>query len=212
MKQIGTLKAYQIWRETEIENFNIVPTYMADKIKKHFHCPTIHFSGNLVTVFLLKLCVLFFRERQPGDIKTAAACRVFIRWQCLLRDRGGELRATQLPVVQGRGEALRYHIYLFLTWSTGFESVRQPLNLGFWRPQFSESVEWFIEEQAFSPRMIWLLPPPSHFPPSSPVRVSLSQSSCVSRRSSLLTGERGGGWGGWAKLYDGEKTWSFINH
>ncbi len=54
---------------------------------------------------------MYFRERQPGDFQTAAACRVFIRGQRLLRDRGGELRATQLPVVQGRRKAPRYHIF-----------------------------------------------------------------------------------------------------
>ncbi len=56
----------------------------------------------------------------------------------------------------------------------------------------SEGIEWFIENQAFSPSYD-LAPPPSR-----PSFVSLP----VCRRKSLLTGEEGGGaWGG-AKSYD----------
>jgi hypothetical protein len=64
----------------------------------------------------------------------------------------------------------------------------------------AESIEWLIEDQAFSP--------PSHPLPSASC---LSfQSSCVSPVE--LTYVRGGGGGGGAKSYDGEKAWSSINH
>ena len=49
---------------------------------------------------------------------------MFIRGQRLLRDRGGELRATQLPVVQGRGEAPRYST--ILSFSYMVNSVADP--------------------------------------------------------------------------------------
>ncbi len=61
---------------------------------------------------------------------------------------------------------------------------------GSWRLDlYPESMEWFIEDLAFSPS--YDLAPP------------------VCRRSSLLTRERVGVGG--VKPYDGEKAWSFIN-
>jgi hypothetical protein len=65
---------------------------------------------------------------------------------------------------------------------------------GSWRLDlYPESMEWFIEDLAFSPS--YDLAPP------------------VCRRSSLLTRKRRG-WGsrGGSKSYDGEKVWSSINH
>jgi hypothetical protein len=50
-----------------------------------------------------------------------------------------------------------------------------------------ESIEWFIEDQAFCGRMIWLLN--RHLPPLPSFFLSLP----VCRRSSLLTGEGGEG-------------------
>ncbi len=65
----------------------------------------------------------------------------------------------------------------------------------------AENIEWFIEDQAFSP------PSPPLFRQQD---VSLSQSSSVPPVE--LTYGRGGGGGGGAKSYDGEKAWSSINH
>jgi hypothetical protein len=67
----------------------------------------------------------------------------------------------------------------------------------------TESIERFMEGQAFSPSYDLSPPPP-------PQVVELSQSSCVCRRSSLLIGveEVGGG----DKSYDDDKAWSSINH
>ncbi len=76
----------------------------------------------------------------------------------------------------------------------------------FWRCLQSESIEWLIEDQDFSPSWFGSLPPPS---PSS--KLSLFLSLPLFRRSSILTGEGGGGgWG--AKLYDCENAWSSLNH
>ncbi len=58
-------------------------------------------------------------------------------------------------------------------------------------------------------RMNWLL---THtLPPSTVSKLSLFLSLPVCRRSSLLTGEGGGGDEGGAKSYDGEKAWSSVN-
>jgi hypothetical protein len=77
----------------------------------------------------------------------------------------------------------------------------------------AESIESFIEDQAFSlSHDLATLPP--HSPLSCQQVISLSQSSSVCRRSRLLTGEgrgRGGGEVG-AKSYDGRKAWSSVNH
>jgi hypothetical protein len=70
----------------------------------------------------------------------------------------------------------------------------------------AESVEWFIEEQTFSPSYDMTRPPLSL-----QQVVSLSQSCCVSLVE-LTYGKRAGGVGGGAKSYDGENSWSFINH
>jgi hypothetical protein len=79
----------------------------------------------------------------------------------------------------------------------------------------AESIERFIEDQAFSPSYDLDTPPPS--PPPLPQRVvSLSQSSCVSPVELHMTEEGEGGAGGGAKSYDhtthAEKAWSSINH
>ncbi len=66
----------------------------------------------------------------------------------------------------------------------------------------TESIEWFIENQASTPRYN-LAPSPL----SRQQVVSLSQSSCVRR---LLRRERG--IGGGDKSYDVEKAWSPVNH
>ncbi len=55
--------------------------------------------------------------------------------------------------------------------------------------------------------MIWLLVPS---PPPREQGVSLSQSSCVCRRSSLLTGE-GGGWAR-SRIILPEKAWPTVSH
>ncbi len=67
-----------------------------------------------------------------------------------------------------------------------------------------ESIEWFIEDQAFLPSDYF--PPP---PPSQQV-VSLSQYSCVLPVE--LTDGRGGGFGRGAKSCHGEKAWSSIRN
>ncbi len=69
---------------------------------------------------------------------------------------------------------------------------------------FPESIEWLIEEQAFSPSYDFSPPTPR----SRQQVVPLSQSSCVSPVN--LTEWGGGGRG--AKLYGREKAWSSINH
>jgi hypothetical protein len=78
----------------------------------------------------------------------------------------------------------------------------------------AESIEWFIEDQAFSPSYDFAPPPPP--PPSPASKLSLSQSSwvhknCTCCRSSLLTGDGARGWDR-AKAYDGENAWFSINH
>jgi hypothetical protein len=75
------------------------------------------------------------------------------------------------------------------------------------KASWSESIERFIEDQAFSPS--YDLAPLPPYPLSRQQVVSLSQSSCV---PCLLRGELGQGEGGGeAKSYDGEKAWSPIN-
>ncbi len=71
-----------------------------------------------------------------------------------------------------------------------------------------ESVEYFVEDLAFSPSYQLAPSPPP--PPYQPV-VSFSQSSCVSQAELTKRKGRGEGWGG-AKSYDGGKAWSSINH
>ncbi len=63
--------------------------------------------------------------------------------------------------------------------------------------QMPESIEWFIEDQAFS--LSFDFAPPN----------LLSQTSCGFPVG--LT-DKGGGGGGGAKSYDGQKAWSSINH
>ncbi len=75
----------------------------------------------------------------------------------------------------------------------------------------SESIEGLMDDQAFSPSYDLVPPPPLL---SGQKIVCLSQSSCVSPVI-MLTEKEGGGevfGGGGAKLYDGEKAWSTMNH
>ncbi len=73
----------------------------------------------------------------------------------------------------------------------------------------TESIEWSIEDQAFSQSHYFAPPPP--FPLSHQQVVSLSQSSSVSpvELTDRRVGERNGEG---AKSYDSEKAWSSINH
>jgi hypothetical protein len=72
----------------------------------------------------------------------------------------------------------------------------------------TESIECFIQDQAFSP--LFHLAPPSPLPPLYRQQaVSLSQSSCVS--SVELTDGRGGGRGA-KSSYDDKKAWTSIHH
>jgi hypothetical protein len=76
----------------------------------------------------------------------------------------------------------------------------------------SESIEWFIEDQAF------LLsydsaPRPSPYPSSPASKLSIFLSLPVCRRSVLYwRGGGGAGDGRGAKSYDREKAWPSINH
>jgi hypothetical protein len=85
-----------------------------------------------------------------------------------------------------------------------------------WSTSVPESIEWVIDDQAFSPSydLAPRPPPPTPSPyPFSKLSLFLSLPICR-RRSSLLTGEGGGGERG-AKSYDSEhseKAWSSINN
>ncbi len=82
------------------------------------------------------------------------------------------------------------------------------INIQTWRLCSPESIEWFIEVQAFLRSYDSATRPLS--PPPTPVsKLSQFLGLSVPRRSSFWR-ERGGGGG--AKLYDGEKAWSSINH
>jgi hypothetical protein len=70
---------------------------------------------------------------------------------------------------------------------------------------FSESIEWFIGDQAFSPPND-VAPPPPPFPPLLP---SVSSTADTQKEIQVPDG-RGGR--GWTKSYDGKKAWSSINH
>ncbi len=69
-----------------------------------------------------------------------------------------------------------------------------------------ESIEWFIEDQAFSPS--YDLAPCSLPPPPSATCLSFSVFLCVA--DGAYWRESGVGWG--ANSYDGEKAWYSINH
>ncbi len=71
-----------------------------------------------------------------------------------------------------------------------------------------ENIEWFVEDQAFSPS--YDSAPPHPLPPPLPSASCLSFSVflCGGRE---YTGWRGGA-GGATKSYDGKKAWSFKNH
>ncbi len=73
-----------------------------------------------------------------------------------------------------------------------------------------ESIEWFIEDQAFSPSCD-LVPPP---PPSPPCSVCISSTGEAQEdwEKRKLVNEEGRGGGGSAKSYDDEKAWSSINY
>ncbi len=74
----------------------------------------------------------------------------------------------------------------------------------------SDSIEWFIEAQAFS-RSYDIIPRPSP-PPYSPVS-KLDRRHTGRLLDNLLTGEGGGEEGGrGAESYDRKKAWSSINH
>jgi hypothetical protein len=94
----------------------------------------------------------------------------------------------------------RIKVRRIIRWEGHGECLLNPL-----REASAESIEWFIDDHAFSP-LYGLAPPPLLF---SWQVVSRSQSSCVSPVE--LTdgrGERGGGGG--AKSYEGEKAWSSL--
>jgi len=71
-----------------------------------------------------------------------------------------------------------------------------------------ESLELFIEGHASRRRMIWFLPDSNPTPPSRQQVVSLSQFSCVCRRSNLQAGEEGKG----PNHTTVKKPWSSVNH
>ncbi len=70
--------------------------------------------------------------------------------------------------------------------------------------QMPESIEWFIEDQAFSPS--YDLAPPATPLPSSVSKLSLFL------RLLCVAGREGKGGGGGAKSYGGQKAWSSVNH
>ncbi len=71
-----------------------------------------------------------------------------------------------------------------------------------------ESIEWFIEDQGFSPWLYDLAPPPSPPPLLSPVsKLYRRHTGSLRMIDNLLTGERGG-----ARSHDREKAWSSLNH
>ncbi len=70
----------------------------------------------------------------------------------------------------------------------------------------ADSIEWFIEDQAFLLDFDSL---PTRIPPSPVSKLSLFQSLPVCHQSSLLTGEGGGG-GREAKSFDREKAWPSL--
>ncbi len=67
-----------------------------------------------------------------------------------------------------------------------------------------ESIEWILEDQVSSRRMIWLLPNP----PTPSVSSAGDTQEELRNRDNLLTREGGEGGGGGAKSYDSEKAWS----
>ncbi len=71
----------------------------------------------------------------------------------------------------------------------------------------AESIEWFIENQAFF-TVVWFGSSPHPLPPASCLFFSVF--SCVACRAYWR--ERGKEGGGGAKTYDGEKAWSSIKH
>ncbi len=72
----------------------------------------------------------------------------------------------------------------------------------------TESIEWFVEDQAFWRSYNSATHPPT---PSSFSKLPLFLSPPVCRRSSLLTGEGGGGGRG-SISYNREKAWPSIHH
>ncbi len=72
-----------------------------------------------------------------------------------------------------------------------------------------ESIEWFIEDYAFSPSYDLAPTPPIH-PPPLPSGSSAGDTQEDWERETTCWRERGGCGG--AKSYDGEKAWSSINH
>ncbi len=70
-----------------------------------------------------------------------------------------------------------------------------------------ESIELFVEDQAFSPSYDWVLP---HLLPPPFSKLSLFLSLHVSIGE--ITDRKGGREGGGANSYDREKAWSSINH
>ncbi len=70
----------------------------------------------------------------------------------------------------------------------------------------TESIEWFIEDQAFTASYIWLLP---HPPPPHVSKLDRRHKVRLRQRDKLLKGERGMGWEG-AQSFDGEKAWPSV--
>ncbi len=81
------------------------------------------------------------------------------------------------------------------------------LNVKKYGLSWSQSIEWFLEDEAFL--LSYDLDPP-YIPYPSPVSKSLFLSFPVCRRSSLLS-EEGRRGEGMEPNYDGEKAWSSIN-
>jgi hypothetical protein len=73
-----------------------------------------------------------------------------------------------------------------------------------------ESIKFFIEDLAFSRRMIWLFSHPLLLP-SLVSKLEGLYTERLRKRDNLQAGEGEGGGGG-TKSYDGDKTWSSINH
>ncbi len=72
-----------------------------------------------------------------------------------------------------------------------------------------QSIQWFIEDQAFSPS--YDLAPPPLSPPSPVGKLGRRHTGRLKKRYNFLTREGGGGFGP-SQTYDGEKVLSSIDH
>ncbi len=86
------------------------------------------------------------------------------------------------------------NVYKVILYDQYDERLQYSIGIAVWVRSKSKSIEWFIEDQAFTPSY-GLAPPPPHPTPSLVSKFDRPHTGRLRKRDNLLTGERGKEWG-----------------